>query len=110
TDGTEIKPFHASLFQPGLGAVVRVAVVALRYVNPDGSVNLDASYAGERSLWESFRLMVARCSLHADLIFAGSIDVSGKTRGEIARAAERATAEALRLPRPGKKIGTPGVP
>jgi 1-acyl-sn-glycerol-3-phosphate acyltransferase len=110
TDGTEVKPFHASLFQPGLGAVVRVAVVALRYVNPDGSVNLDASYAGERSLWESFRLMVASSSLHADLIFAGSIDVSGKTRGEIARAAERVTAEALRLPRPGKTETPASVP
>ena len=65
TDGTEIKPFHASLFQPALEAVACVVVVVVRYVNPDGSVNLDASYAGERSLWESFRLVVARRSSHA---------------------------------------------
>ena len=106
TDGTEVKPFHASLFQPGLGAVSRVVAVALRYVNSDGSVNLNVSYAGERSLWESFRLVVARGSLHAELIFAASIDVSGKTRGDIARAAESATAEALQLPRPGRKTET----
>jgi 1-acyl-sn-glycerol-3-phosphate acyltransferase len=110
TDGTEVKPFHASLFQPGLGGVARVVVVALRYVNWDGSVNVNASYAGERSLWESFGLMVARNSLHAELIFAASIDVSGKTRGDIARAAERAAAEALQLPRPGKKTGTAALP
>jgi 1-acyl-sn-glycerol-3-phosphate acyltransferase len=112
TDGTELKPFHASLFQPGLGAVARVVAVAVRYVNSDGSVNLNASYAGERSLWESFRLVVARRSMHAELIFAGSIDVGGKTRGEIARAAECATADALQLPRPGGKTaisaGLPG--
>ncbi len=113
TDGTEVRPFHASLFQPGLGPVARVVAVALRYVNSDGSVNLNASYAGERSLWESFRLVVARRALHAELIFAGSIDVSGKTRGDIARAAECATADALQLPRPGRKTGMaaglPGV-
>jgi 1-acyl-sn-glycerol-3-phosphate acyltransferase len=106
TDGTELKPFHASLFQPGLGAVARVVAVGLRYVNSDGSVNLNASYAGERSLWESFRLVVARRSMHAELIFAGSIDVGGKTRGEIARAAECATADALQLPRPGRRPGS----
>ena len=111
TDGTEVKPFHASLFQPGLGAVARVVAVALRYVNSDGSVNPNASYAGERSLWESFQLVVARRSLHAELIFAGSIDVSGKTRGDIARAAECATADALQLPRPSSKTGmAPGLP
>jgi 1-acyl-sn-glycerol-3-phosphate acyltransferase len=98
TDGTEVKRFHASLFQPGLGPVARVVAVAVRYVNSDGSVNRNASYAGERSLWESFRLIVASGSLHAELIFAASIDVSGKTRGDIARAAQCAIAEALQLP------------
>jgi 1-acyl-sn-glycerol-3-phosphate acyltransferase len=106
TDGSEIKPFHASLFQPALEARARVVVVALRYLNPDGSVNLDASYAGERSLWESFRLVAARRSLQAELIFAASIDVDGRTRADIARAAECAAADALQLPRPSGKSGT----
>jgi len=111
TDGTELKRFHASLFQPGLGAVARVVAVAVRYVNADGSVNRNASYAGERSLWESFRLIVACGSLHAELIFAASIDVSGKTRGDIARAAECAIAEALQLPAVvGPASATPTVP
>jgi 1-acyl-sn-glycerol-3-phosphate acyltransferase len=110
TDGTEVRPFHASLFQPGLEAVGRVVPVAVRYVNLDGSVNLDASYAGERSLWESFRLVVARRSLYAELIFAGSIDVGGKTRGEIAREAECATADALQLPHPVRKTGVAPAP
>ena len=106
TDGREIKPFHASLFQPALEAGAHVVVVALRYVNPDGSVNLDASYAGERSLWESFRLVAGRPSLHAELIFAASIDVNGHARADIARAAECAAADALQLPRPSRKSGT----
>jgi 1-acyl-sn-glycerol-3-phosphate acyltransferase len=110
SDGTEVKPFHASLFQPALGAGARVAVLALRYVDCDGGLNLDASYEGERTLWESVQLLLAHRSLHAELIFAGTIDVSGKTRREIAREAEAATADALRLPRPGRKPETPGDP
>jgi 1-acyl-sn-glycerol-3-phosphate acyltransferase len=110
TDGTQVKPFHASLFQPAVGAGARVVVVALRYVNADGSVNLDASYVGERSLWESLRLILAQRSLRAELTFAATIDISGKTRREIARAAECATADALQLPRPGRKTGTTACP
>jgi 1-acyl-sn-glycerol-3-phosphate acyltransferase len=110
TDGTGVKPYHASLFQPALGAGARVVVVALRYLNADGSPNLDASYVGERSLWESLRLILAQRSLHAQLTFAATIDVSGKTRREIARAAECATADALQVPRPGRKPGTAAGP
>jgi len=106
TDGTEIKPFHASLFQPALGAGARVVVVALRYVNRDGGINLDAAYAGERSLWESVWLILAHRTLHAEVIFAGTIDITGKTRRDIARAAESVTADALQLPRPGRKTET----
>ncbi len=110
TDGTEVKPFHASLLQPALVAGARVVVAALRYVNRDGSVNLDASYTGERSLWESVRLVLARRSLHAELTFTATIDVTGKTRRDIARAAECAIADALQLPRPGRRAGTAARP
>jgi len=106
TDGSEIKPFHASLFQPALEAAAQVVVVVLRYVNSDGSVNADASYAGERSLWESFHLVAGRRSLLVELIFADTIDVNGRPRAEIARAAECAAADALQLPHPSRKRGT----
>ena len=106
TDGSEIKRFHPSLFQPALEAAVQVVVVALRYVNPDGSVNPEASYAGERSLWESFQLVAGRRSMLAELTFAATIDVNGRPRADIARAAECAAADALQLPRPGRKVGT----
>lgn len=110
TDGTEVKPFHASLFQPALGAGARVVVLSLRYVNRDGSTNLNASYAGERSLWQSVQLILAHRSLRAELCFAGTIDVSGKTRRDIAHEAEGITAAALRLPRPGRRTGTSAGP
>jgi 1-acyl-sn-glycerol-3-phosphate acyltransferase len=106
TDGTELKPFHASLFQPALGAGARVVVAALRYVDSDGTLDLDASYAGDRSLWESVRLILSHRRLHAELIFAATVDVHGKTRRDIARETEAAIAGALGLPLPGRRTGT----
>jgi 1-acyl-sn-glycerol-3-phosphate acyltransferase len=108
TDGTELKPFHASLFQPALGAGARVVVMTLRYVRGDGSVDLDASYAGTRSLWESIGLILAQRRLRAEVTFAGTVDVHGKTRRDIARETEAIIAVALGLPRPGRRAGTVG--
>ena len=108
TDGTELKPYHASLFQPAVGAGATVAVVALRYVHRTGELNNDASYAGDRSLLESTRLILRQPSIHVDVIFAGEVSVSGKTRREIAIEAERTTAHALGLAPPHRKPGTAG--
>jgi len=107
TDGTQLRPFHASLFQPALGAGARVVTAAIRYPQRDGSVNLDAAYAGERTLLESIRLILRHRSMHAELIFAGEMEISGKTRREIARGCEVLIARALQLPAPGKRSGTP---
>jgi 1-acyl-sn-glycerol-3-phosphate acyltransferase len=110
TDGSEVRPYHASLFQPALGAGARVVVAALHYRNRDGSLNLDAHYEGERSLVESLRLILAHRRLDVELIFAGTVDVHGKTRRRIAQEAEVITSNALGLPRPGRKHGTAGDP
>jgi 1-acyl-sn-glycerol-3-phosphate acyltransferase len=108
TDGTEVKPYHASLFQPAVGAGATVAVVALRYVHPDGTLDMSAHYAGERSLLDSVRSVLSQPTLHAEVIFAGEVSVKGKTRRQIAIEAERATASALRLPPPHRRPGTAG--
>lgn len=106
TDGTHLRPFHASLFQPALGAGARMATAGIRYPLRDGSVNLDASYAGERSLIESLRLILRHRTLRAELIFAGEMEISGRTRREIARGCELLIARALHLPAPGRKSET----
>ncbi len=84
TDGTHVKPFHASLFQPALSAGARVVTAAIRYPLPGGQPNLDASYAGDRSLGESLRLLLRHPRLRAELIFTGVVQCDGKTRREVA--------------------------
>jgi 1-acyl-sn-glycerol-3-phosphate acyltransferase len=108
TDGTEVKQYHASLFQPALGAGARVVVSAIQYRSPDGSLDMDAHYEGERSLVESLRLILARKRLDVELIFARAIDVHGKTRRRIAQEAEAITADALGLARPSRRPGRAG--
>lgn len=110
TDGTEVKPFHASLFQPALGAGARVVTVAIRYPLPNGSPNLDASYAGDRSLLQSLQLILRHRTLRAELMFTGVIEVAGKTRRDLARDCEQAIAHALHLPAPGRRSGKSSDP
>jgi 1-acyl-sn-glycerol-3-phosphate acyltransferase len=110
TDGSELKPFHASLFQPAVGAGARIVAVGLRYPGTGEGPNLDAAYTGDRSLLESLRLILRHPTLRAELIFAGIVDVSGKTRREIAREAEALIAGALRLPLPGRRPGRSAGP
>lgn len=105
-EGTAVHRYHASLFQPALEAGARVVVVALRYVDSEGNLNLDVAYTEKRSLWKSVRLILAHRVLRAELTFVATLDTAGKTRRDIARAAEEATADALQLPRSGTKTGT----
>jgi 1-acyl-sn-glycerol-3-phosphate acyltransferase len=110
TDGTYLRAFHASLFQPALGAGARVVAAGIRYPMRDGSPNPDAAYAGDRSLMESLRLILSHRSMRAELIFAGEIEISGKTRREIAHDCEQLIARALHLPAPGRRSGTASDP
>jgi len=110
TDGTHLRPFHASLFQPALGAGARVVPVAIRYPLRDGTVNPDAAYAGERSLLESLRLILRHRHLRVEVSFGPAMEISGKTRREIAREAEEAIARLLGLAVPDRRSGTASGP
>jgi 1-acyl-sn-glycerol-3-phosphate acyltransferase len=84
TDGTQLRAFHASLFQPALSPGARLAAAAIRYPLRDGSPNVDASYAGDRSLLQSLRLILAQRVVRAELRFLGYVDPVGKSRRELA--------------------------
>ena len=110
TDGTHLRPFHASLFQPALGAGARVVCAAIRYPLRGGAPNPDAAYTGERSLLASLRLILAQRRLRAELIFCGTVDPVGKTRRDLARESHRLIARALGFSRPGTEPETADGP
>jgi len=95
TDGTHLRAFHASLFQPALGAGARVASAAIRYPLRGGAANLDAAYSGERSLLQSLRLILAQRLVRAELTFCGVLEPAGMTRRDLARESHRLIARAL---------------
>jgi 1-acyl-sn-glycerol-3-phosphate acyltransferase len=95
TDGATILKFHASLLQPAVltGALLRP--VAMRYVNPDGTPCRDAAFTGNRSLWDSLRLIVAQREMIAELEFLPAVENDGRHRRHLACAAREAILRTL---------------
>lgn len=110
TEGEELKPFHASLLQPAVDAGAPIYPAAIRYSRPDGSVCVEASYAGDMSLAQSLRQILAQKEIDAEVVFGAPIGTTGKSRAALARLTEAAIASALRLPVPHRKPGKPSGP
>ena len=110
TDGSEVKPFHASLLQPLVHVHGWAMPVALRYVNADGGRDDAPSYTGTVSLWDSAKRITARRQLWAEVTFLPPVHAVGKHRRDLAEVTAKAVATALSLPPPGRARGTPGDP
>ena len=111
SDGSRLNPFHGSLLQPLVDLGGLALPVALRYAGADGAINLEASYAGDRSLWQSVRLLAAQREIVVDLHLLTPVDAAGRHRRELARHCAERVAEALRLPPPDRAPGRlPGPP
>lgn len=111
TDGTELKPFHASLLQPAVEVQAPVYPAALRYRDASGALSKAVPYYGDMSFAESLKRILREPRIYAELIFCDPIDARGLTRYDLVRGAEQAIASALRLPTPrrgpGKRAGPP---
>lgn len=95
TDGSQVLRFHGSLLQPALQAEAHVHPVALRYENSDGSLCVDAAYDGDKSLWDTLLLIVARPVIHVHVWFLQSLPAAGADRRTLAQAAHAAIADRL---------------
>jgi 1-acyl-sn-glycerol-3-phosphate acyltransferase len=69
--------------------------VALRYLDEEGRVNVNASYVGDTSLIESMAMILRERKIVAELIFLPAIDAEGKSRRDLARETHAAIAAAL---------------
>ena len=97
SNGTRLRPFHASLLQPAVASQSTVWPVAIRYTHADGLLNIAPAYADEISFGASLLRVTSQPVIYAELVFAPPIDAHGKTRRELARQAEQAIASALNL-------------
>jgi 1-acyl-sn-glycerol-3-phosphate acyltransferase len=100
TEGTQLHRFHASLLQPAVDEKALIFPVALRYLDGDNRLNINASYVGETSLLESLRRILSEPRIIAELIFLPAIDTDGKSRRDLATETRAAIATALNIPVP----------
>jgi len=114
SDGRCIQHFHASLLQPAVAIGAPLHPTAVRYLRPDGSVNVEAAYYGDMSLLQSILQLIAQRELRAEVIFAPPIPSENKKRRELARESERVIAASLSLEvahrKPGTGAGLPAAP
>ncbi|MFD1123395.1 lysophospholipid acyltransferase family protein [Methylophilus flavus] len=89
TEGTQVLPFKSSLIQAAIDANTIVIPVAIRYAQPDGSLNLAAAYAGETTMVESMLAFIHMRSPTVHLHFCHPIlarEMSRQALAELAHA------------------------
>jgi len=110
SDGTILRPFHASLLQPAVEAGATLHPAAVRYPGPDGRPHPATLFVGNMSFAQSVLMIVAERELTAEVTFLDPIPAAGTDRRELARISEEAVAAALGVPLARKGPGTPPDP
>ncbi len=87
TDGKQVLPFKSSVVQAAITANACIWPVAIRYVNADGSINTDMSYAGEMSLIESMQQVIKQKNAIVELHFLPPISSANQSRRDLTQSA-----------------------
>jgi 1-acyl-sn-glycerol-3-phosphate acyltransferase len=102
TDGNEVKPFYASLFNPALAAEAQVWPVLIRYLDRSGQPTLAAAYHDDTTLAQSVLRVLRSGGIQAEVTFLPPISATGGHRRELAQTAETAIRDALTAARAGR--------
>jgi len=70
TDGSQVIPFHSSLFQPAIDLNAPVTAAAIRYGVPGGNPAQDACYWGDMSLATHLFKLLQKDSIQASVRFS----------------------------------------
>ncbi|MCW5605599.1 MAG: 1-acyl-sn-glycerol-3-phosphate acyltransferase [Burkholderiales bacterium] len=103
TDGSMVLRFHGALLQSALTAQAAICPVAIRYSRSDGMPCIEAAYDGDRSIWDTLRLLAARRVIHAHLHFLPPLAAGSRHRREVADAARVAIDRVLFPPSRGNR-------
>lgn len=100
TDGTHLLGFHAALLQPAVETAHPVLPIAISYLDPMGHITTAPSYAGETTMGECLKAILACQRLTVLLETADVIETRHQSRKEVSQAAHEAIA-ALLATKPG---------
>jgi 1-acyl-sn-glycerol-3-phosphate acyltransferase len=95
TDGSEVRKFHGSLLQSALDVKAVLMPLAIRYGRADGSLCVEAAYDGEKSLWDTLRLMLTQRRIDAHLYFLPPLAADNQQRRELAQASRELIVQQL---------------
>ncbi len=106
TDGSIVKPFNSSLFQPAVEAGASVLPCTLRYLTREGSPSAAAAYIDDMSLLASIRTILRARGLVAEVRLHPTLDGSTLDRRALAQASQTAVASGLGYPMPASPCAT----
>lgn len=107
SNGSMLRPFHASLLQPAVHSQSHIWPAAIRYTHVDGSLNIAPAYIDELTFGDSLKLILSQSIIYVNVEFMPPIPAEGKVRRELAREAQHAIAGALNLVADLKQVGLP---
>jgi len=87
TDGSTVLPFHSSLLRPAQQANVPIVPVAIQYRRSDGSICTEAAYDGDKSAFDTLRLMLTQHQIHVHVHFLPPLAAAGVHRKALAQQA-----------------------
>lgn len=96
TDGTDVAPFHSSLFQSAIEAVRPVVPVTIQYEDGYGNPTAAAAFIGDMTFLQSLVDILGCGTLVVSLDFAQPLDCAGKRRQTLAAEAHAVIAGAVR--------------
>lgn len=94
TDGTQVRVFHARIFQTAVEASVPVQPVALRYVL-NGVPNPAVPFVGNESFFANFIRLLGEPSMVAEVHFLEPVQSNGDGRRRLAEGARARIVQAL---------------
>ena len=97
SDGTHMLPFKSSVLQAAISANTHIWPVAIKYVNADGSINTEMAYAGDTSMIQSMKIVIAQKNALVELHFLTPMQAAGRDRRELTDAAFQAIKAKLAL-------------
>jgi 1-acyl-sn-glycerol-3-phosphate acyltransferase len=95
--GTQILPFKSSVLQAAINANATVWPIAIRYVNAEGSVDIRMAYAGETTMAESMKAVIAVKNPIVECHFLAPIYTQGLDRRALTEATFQAIKSTLAL-------------
>lgn len=90
TDGSRVLKFHSSLLEPAIAAGAAVQPVALQFQRPDGTLCVDAAYAGNGSFWDTLAGITSQSEILAQVHFLPPLLPADWDRRALAREARDA--------------------